>query len=217
MILAIGFVLRSNDGREMATANARAYLSPTLVLLALDWPDGATRQTFSGLPFAARQGSWTWRPVSRQRVVGCRTASRLMVRRLQDIWIFRPRKPRFRNSCGGSASRWLRGWRLPDVRGHSRGRRARCTAADYRGYFLAHPFVPQHVAFDIGTWFNRAVISSEVFSRKLHSFDTPPGQLTDAQKLHLRLWLRTAWRRLCQISWDPAPPPLIRCPARSII
>src|SRR5262244_3778156 len=37
----------------MATVNARAYLSPTLVLLAMDWPDGAARQDFLG--FAIRR------------------------------------------------------------------------------------------------------------------------------------------------------------------
>ena len=37
----------------MATVNARAYLSPTLVLLAMDWPDGETRHDFLG--FAIRQ------------------------------------------------------------------------------------------------------------------------------------------------------------------
>jgi hypothetical protein len=32
----------------MATVMARAYLSPTLVLLAMDWPDGANRPDFLG-------------------------------------------------------------------------------------------------------------------------------------------------------------------------
>ena len=37
----------------MATVIARAYLSPTLVLLAMDWPDGANRPDFLG--FAIRR------------------------------------------------------------------------------------------------------------------------------------------------------------------
>ena len=37
----------------MATVEVRAYLSPSLVLLAMDWPDGATRNDFLG--FAIRR------------------------------------------------------------------------------------------------------------------------------------------------------------------
>ena len=37
----------------MATVDVRAYLSPSLVLLAMDWPDGAIRNDFLG--FAIRR------------------------------------------------------------------------------------------------------------------------------------------------------------------
>jgi phosphatidylserine/phosphatidylglycerophosphate/cardiolipin synthase-like enzyme len=49
--------------------------------------------------------------------------------------------------------------------------------------------LPRHVEFGIGTWFNRAVMSSQSFSRKLKSFNVPPAQLTAAQALELREWL----------------------------
>ena len=49
--------------------------------------------------------------------------------------------------------------------------------------------LPAHVQFGIGTWFNRAVMSSQSFSRKLKSFNVPPAQLTAAQALELRQWL----------------------------
>src|SRR5262249_1637033 len=48
--------------------------------------------------------------------------------------------------------------------------------------------LPPHVEFGIGTWFNRAVMSSQAFSRKLQSFDNP-GPLTPAEALELRRWL----------------------------
>jgi hypothetical protein len=49
--------------------------------------------------------------------------------------------------------------------------------------------LPPHIEFGIGTWFNRAVMSSQAFSRKLRSFNAPSGQLTSAQVLELRQWL----------------------------
>src|SRR4029453_11812013 len=50
--------------------------------------------------------------------------------------------------------------------------------------------LPEHVEFGIGSWFNRAVMSSQAFSRKLKSFNLPPGgQLSAAQALELRQWL----------------------------
>jgi hypothetical protein len=40
----------------MAKVNARAYLSPTLVLLAMDWPDGEARQDFLGFQIRRTPG-----------------------------------------------------------------------------------------------------------------------------------------------------------------
>ena len=40
----------------MATVTARAYLSPTLVLLALDWPDGESKQDFLGFAIQRTPG-----------------------------------------------------------------------------------------------------------------------------------------------------------------
>src|SRR5262249_48957774 len=40
----------------MATIKARAYLSPTLVLLALDWPDGESRNDFLGFAIQRTPG-----------------------------------------------------------------------------------------------------------------------------------------------------------------
>ena len=190
MILAIGFVLRSNDGREMATANARAYLSPTLVLLALDWPDGATRQDFLG--FAIRRT-----PGFMDLATGVQAASSWLPNRISfngppapghldfpsaeaPIQKFMWWDARLDGSVAGDSLTY----EVIPV-GGAPGALQQITA----DAFSLTIVLPQHVAFDIGTWFNRAVISSQAFSRKLHSFDTPPGQLTDAQKLDLRLWL----------------------------
>ena len=38
------------------STKVRSYLSPTLVLLALDWPDGATRADFLGFAIERAPG-----------------------------------------------------------------------------------------------------------------------------------------------------------------
>src|SRR5258706_3158096 len=44
----------------------RSYLSPTLVFLALDWPDGPSRQDFLGFAISRTPGFWgqptSWLP-----------------------------------------------------------------------------------------------------------------------------------------------------------
>jgi phosphatidylserine/phosphatidylglycerophosphate/cardiolipin synthase-like enzyme len=53
--------------------------------------------------------------------------------------------------------------------------------------------LPDHVEDGVGTWFNRAVVSSQAFSRQLQSMGLDPTdpnlQLTDEQQLALRTWL----------------------------
>jgi len=59
----------------MANVVVRSYLSPTLVLLAMDWPDGANRQDFLGFSIRRSPGfrtdtnkvridnkDWNWLP-----------------------------------------------------------------------------------------------------------------------------------------------------------
>jgi hypothetical protein len=136
----------------------RAYLSPTLVLLALDWDKGKTQKDFLG--FAIK------------------------------------RKPGFHSPDGQSFLWWD----------------ARIDAADRNGQFIytAYPVcgtaddpkileteagicqvsLPDHIVNGVGTWFNRAVLSSQAFTRKLAAMKLQKGAAPPPEKaLVLREWL----------------------------
>ena len=174
----------------MATVNARAYLSPTLVLLAVDWPDGANRQDFLG--FAIRRT-----PGFIDLGTGVPAASSWLPNRVSFNGPPPAGEPDF-PSEEAPIQKFM--WWDARLDGSTLGDSLTyeiipvCGAPGALQKITADAFsltvvLPSHVEFGIGTWFNRAVMSSQAFSRKLKSFNTPPGQLTVAQKLDLRRWL----------------------------
>ncbi|WP_428420478.1 phospholipase D-like domain-containing protein [Methylibium sp.] len=169
----------------------RAYLSPTLVLLALDWDKGATAADFLG--FAIK------------RAPGFRSADGRS--RAAESWL--PNRVTFNGPVPQGR---------PDAASKDAPIQkfcwwdARIDAEDRNGQFVytAFPVVgtaqspqlaedeagtcavslPDHTVDGIGTWFNRAVLSSQAFTRKLRALGLAPDKAPPpAKALVLREWL----------------------------
>ena len=175
----------------MAKVNARAYLSPTLVLLAMDWPDGATRQDFLGFAIRRTPGFIDFN-------TGVVAASSLLPNRVSFNGPPPAGQPDFPSDVA-PIQKFM--WWDARLDGSNPGDSLTyditpvCGAPGALQPIVADTFsltvlLPAHVEFDIGTWFNRAVMSSQAFTRKLKSFNVPAGQpLSAAQALDLRQWL----------------------------
>lgn len=174
----------------MAAVNARAYLSPTLVLLAMDWPDGESRQDFLGFAIRRTPGFIDFN-------TGVVAASSLLPNRVSFNGPPPAGQPDFPSDVA-PIQKFM--WWDARLDGSNAGASLTyditpvCGAPGALQPIVADTFsltvlLPAHVEFGIGTWFNRAVMSSQAFSRKLRSFNVPPGQLTPAQALKLRQWL----------------------------
>jgi hypothetical protein len=174
----------------MAKVNARAYLSPSLVLLAMDWPDGETRQDFLGFQIRRTPGFLDLN-------TGVPAASSMLPNRVSFTGPPPEGAPDFPSDVA-PIQKFM--WWDARLDGSNAGDTLTyeitpvCGAADDLQPIAADTLslavvLPNHVEFGIGTWFNRAVMSSQAFSRKLKSFNVPPAQLTAAQALELRQWL----------------------------
>jgi PLD-like domain len=174
----------------MATVIARAYLSPTLVLLAMDWPDGANRQDFLG--FAIRRT-----PGFLNLSTGVIEPSSFLPNRISFNGPPPAGQPDF-PSDQAPIQKFM--WWDARLDGSAAGNSLTyditpvCGTPGNLTMIEADTFsltveLPRHVQLGIGTWFNRAVMSSQAFSRKLRSFNAPAGQLTAEQSLELRSWL----------------------------
>lgn len=175
----------------MAAVNARAYLSPTLVLLAMDWSDGEARQDFLG--FAIRRT-----PGFRDLATGADAASSWLPNRLSFDGPPPDGQPDFPSNVA-PIQKFM--WWDARLEGRSGGDSLTYEITPVCGApgalqliqpdtFTLTVALPAHVEFGIGTWFNRAVMSSQAFTRKLRALGFGPGQpLTAAQALDLRIWL----------------------------
>jgi phosphatidylserine/phosphatidylglycerophosphate/cardiolipin synthase-like enzyme len=169
----------------------RAYLSPTLVLLALNWDEGKAQADFLGFAIKRSPGFWSADGKSRE------SESWLPNRLTFDgpVQAGEPDAPS--NTAPIQKFMW---WD------------ARIDEADREQTFLytAYPLVgsahapqllnaqqaqtritlPAHIEDGIGTWFNRAVVSSQAFSRKVKALGLDPTRTPPAGKaLELRRWL----------------------------
>jgi len=175
----------------MTAIVARAYLSPSLVLLAMDWADGGERKDFLG--FAVRRtpgfadlktgrlGQEDWLP-NRIGFHGPAPAGQpdpptntapiqkfmWWDAHLEGVTPDTPLTYEIFPVCGDASD--------PKVL-QADGARVEVQ-------------LPRHVEHNIGTWFNRAVMSSQAFSRMADALGidlhTKP---TDEQALKLRSWL----------------------------
>jgi phosphatidylserine/phosphatidylglycerophosphate/cardiolipin synthase-like enzyme len=173
------------------TVNVRAYLSPTLVLLALDWDKGKTQQDFLGFAIKRKPGFLSADGQARE----------------PESWL--PNRVTFNGPVveghldTASKDAPIQKFMWWD---------ARIDPADRNGQFIytAYPVtgtaenptvvqdeagicqvsLPDHMVNGVGTWFNRAVLSSQAFSRKLDAMELAPNKAPPpAKALALREWL----------------------------
>jgi len=174
----------------MAKVAARAYRSPTLVLLAMDWPDGASRLDFLGFTIRRTPGFLDFN-------TGVVAASSFLPNRISFTGPPPDGQPDFPSNVAPIQKfMWwdarIDGSNAGDVLTYEItpvcGTPAALQPIDADMFSLS-VVLPPHIEFGIGSWFNRAVMSSQAFARKLKSFNVPPDTLTPAEALELRQWL----------------------------
>jgi hypothetical protein len=168
----------------MAKVKLRAYTSPTLILLAMDWPEGAEHADFLG--FAIK------------RTPGFRGAA--------ESWLTNrigfdgpPADGKFLPSDKAPIQKFM--WWDAQIDTADRGKKFRYDVWPVRGTRnnlgrveaatrSIQVTLPRFVEGKIGTWFNRAVVSSQAFSRLLKELKiAAAGDLTEAKERKLRTWL----------------------------
>jgi phosphatidylserine/phosphatidylglycerophosphate/cardiolipin synthase-like enzyme len=163
--------VQAGRGAESERVAVRAYTSPTLVLLAMDWADGAKYQDFLGFAILRSPG---FHPGEKDGFL------------LNKIG-FAPPGPHSQSlpSSVSPIQKFL--WWDSAITDADRGKTFTYTVTPVRGTgpqdLKLHDEassgptkvdVPTVERNDIGTWFNRAVVSSQSFSRK---FADPPKEL----------------------------------------
>lgn len=181
----------------MSVVLARAYLSPTLVLLAMDWPDGATRAEFLGFAIKRTPGfkdlatgtvaSQSWLP-NRLSFAGPPAAGQPdFASNVAPIQKFMWWDARLEGVAAGASLRY----EVTPVCGNSAA--PALVTADATTLSVT---MPDHEEKGIGTWFNRAVMSSQAFSRQVDALNLAPGTKPNAaQALTLYSWLANGMER----------------------
>ena len=175
----------------MSAVVVRAYRSPSLVLLAMDWAEGESRQDFLG--FAIRRS-----PGFTDFATSAMAASDWLPNRLSFAGPPAEGQPDF-SSDGAPVQKFL--WWDARLEGVNAGDPLTYEVfpvcgtpqdpqlQEAEGATLVTA-LPGHRELGIGTWFNRAVMGSQAFSRKLKALGLAPGQKPSAaQALALRTWL----------------------------
>ncbi|CAL8480811.1 phospholipase D-like domain-containing protein [Caballeronia sp. S22] len=169
----------------------RAYLSPTLVLLALNWEDGRTRPDFLG--FAIRRSPGFWSADGTYREAHSWLPNRLTFEG--------PVRAGHADAPSNHAP--IQKFMWWDARIDEPDRE---TSFEYVAYPVVDSVespqllddqaatlkvtLPAHMEDGIGTWFNRAVVSSQAFSRKVAAMGLDRIKPPPADKAReLRSWL----------------------------
>lgn len=169
----------------------RSYLSPTLVLLAFDWTEGRSREDFLG--FAIKRTPGFTSPDGQSETPESWLPNRLTFEgpvpdtqadapsRIAPIQKFMWWDARIEP---GDRRKTFR-YDVYPVVGHS----ADPTLLEHEAAAVTIT-LPAHIEDGIGTWFNRAVVSSQAFSRQLKTLgiarnESPPPEAARA----LRTWL----------------------------
>lgn len=188
------------------SVTVRSYLSPTLVLLAFDWPPAASRDDFLG--FAIRRTPGFHSADGKTRA----TSSWLPNRLTFDGPVADPQRDAPTDQAPIQKFMWWDARIDPPDRGQSFrydvlpvvGRPDSLQVLDAEAGHCALT-LPDHVVDGVGTWFNRAVVSSQAFARQVAAFgigehDTP----TTAQALALRTWLANDLQQVFDLMLAPA-------------
>lgn len=188
------------------TVSVRSYLSPTLVLLAFDWPDAASRSDFLG--FAIRRTPGFWSADGKTRA--------------PDSWL--PNRLTFDGPAADTQGdaptdqapiqkfMWWDARIDPQDRDASFrydvypvvGTPANLQVLDAQAG-VCDVVLPAHIEDGIGTWFNRAVVSSQAFAKQVAALGLAPNEAPSAaQALKLRTWLANDMEQVFAQMLDPA-------------
>ncbi len=175
----------------MALVQVRSYLSPTLVLLALDWPEAEQDGQFLG--FAIQRTPGFRDPATRAVAV-----SSWLPNRIGFDGPPAAGQPDFPSSQA-PIQKFM--WWDARIDEEDRGAQFRYDVWPVRGdptapqqVEAAHATLtitlPRHVENGIGSYFNRAVVSSQAFSRQLKAMGLDPKVAPPPDKARaLRTWL----------------------------
>ncbi|RQR69769.1 phospholipase [Burkholderia sp. Bp9012] len=188
------------------TVSVRSYLSPTLVLLAFDWPDAALRTDFLGFAIRRTPGFWTadgktrapysWLP---NRLTfdgpaadtqGDAPTDQAPIQKF--MWWDARIDPQDRDAS-------FRYDVYPVV-----GTPEHLQVLDAEAG-VCEVVLPAHVVDGVGTWFNRAVVSSQAFAKQVAALGLAPDAAPSAdQALKLRTWLANDMEQVFAAMLDPA-------------
>ena len=185
---------------------ARSYLSPTLVLLAMDWPDGVQHKDFIG--FAVNRTPGFWNPKTKSH-----EPSSWLPNRINFDGPPPEGQPDF-PSDKAPIQKFL--WWDARIDEDDRGRSLTYEIWPVRGNKNKQDLVkeaktvlqvtlPQHEEKGVGTYFNRAVVSSQAFSKKLKAMGVDPKVKPgpENEKI-LRAWLANDMERVIPDFLDKA-------------
>ena len=175
----------------MSKVDAKAYLSPSLVLLAMDWKGGEERSDFLGFAISRAPGFKNF-------VTNKISKSDWLPNRLSFDGPPPEGEP---DPPSKTAPIQKFMWWDARLEGFKAGDRIKYSISPVCGTPEDNALVtdatvtlaitlPSHVDKGVGTWFNRAVMSSQAFSRKVFALKLGPGKAPNkAQTLELRSWL----------------------------
>ncbi|KAB0650928.1 phospholipase D-like domain-containing protein [Burkholderia diffusa] len=188
------------------TVSVRSYLSPTLVLLAFDWPDAASRTDFLGFAIRRTPGFWaadgktrapySWLP---NRLTfdgpaadtqGDAPTDQAPIQKF--MWWDARIDPQDRD-----ASFRYDVYPVVGTPEHLQVLDAEAGVCEVE--------LPAHVVDGVGTWFNRAVVSSQAFAKQVAALGLAPDAAPSAdQALKLRTWLANDMEQVFAAMLDPA-------------
>lgn len=181
----------------MTKVLAKAYTSPTLVLLAMDWPDGEDSRDFLG--FAIRRT-----PGFQDNKTGTFSDHNWLPNR---IGFDGPPSPGQPDPPSNQAPIQKFLWWDARLDGLNTDSKLSYEISPITGNpdrpnliqsdsMVVDVTIPEHVEFGIGTWFNRAVMSSQAFSRILDAMGIQKDQEpSPSDALKLRAWLANGMER----------------------
>jgi phosphatidylserine/phosphatidylglycerophosphate/cardiolipin synthase-like enzyme len=169
----------------------RAYLSPTLVLLAFDWPQGKDRDDFLGFAIKRTPGFFNATGTTREPV------SWLPNRITFDGPVPDTQRDAPSNVAPIQKFMW---WDAridpPDRQQHFEYQVYPVTGSPSAPVLqeaeagIGRITLPAHIEDGIGSWFNRAVVSSQAFARMVDALHLKAGEAPSPQQaLRLRSWL----------------------------
>ena len=171
--------------------SVRSYVSPTLVLLAFDWPEAEGHNDFLG--FAIRRTPGFRKPDGQTREESSWLPNRLTFKGpVEDTQNDAPS-----NEAPIQKFMWWDARIDPQDRQHQFrydvypvSGTPQSLQVDFANVGTCTVTLPAHVEDSVGTWFNRAVVSSQAFASKVDALrlgkgDTPSPE----QALRLRTWL----------------------------